>query len=116
MDGWLGVGGDLLVDRWIGGVGGFAGWIGQRLETRLGWCTAHRGDDSRYAFYVHVDRNDAKGGERTGAKFASAVPQPETRSDGEYGFGNNKVPVTRVDHVGAISVVDEVDGVGFWHS
>ena len=35
-----------------------------------------------------------------------------TSGEQAYGFGNNKVPVTRVDHVGAISVVDEgeVDG------
>lgn len=47
------------------------------------------------------------------AKFASAIPQPVSSTSSQegagYGFGNNRVPVTRVDHVGAISVVDEAD-------
>ena len=66
----------------------------------------------------NVVRNGNANGKADGlnggsAKFASAIPQPVSSSSSQegagYGFGNNRVPVTRVDHVGAISVVDEAD-------
>ena len=93
--------GELVVEE--------AGCIVAFVVRRL---TVLRHRDTTYD--CRVPRSLAPSSSSSGKKYlaASAIPQPATSQSSEYGFGNNPVPHTYVDRVGAISVVEDPSQVG----
>ena len=100
-------------------VGGIGGGRGGGLYSYQRVCIARVCSTTTHCIATpchdcRVPRSLAPSSSSSGKKYlaASAIPQPATSQSSEYGFGNNPVPHTYVDRVGAISVVEDPSQVG----